>query len=174
MFISKNHYSLCEAYSKAKGGYVELFPKNYSWDIKRGNQYLASGNSTVTPINVKSKIVNGEVKQTVLSNQEIHTSTRYTSDKGFGNIIENKDVLLNSQNKLMAIYQRPNTYYPASQASLGKDLSKGPVWGNPAGYKTKYTGQTPIKTLNNDLNAGFKSQVNPIWSKLEEMFWHIS
>ena len=173
----KGDYGLADFYSKAKGDYVELLPRTHSWDIRKPVNGIeircATGNTTITPLNVKSKLINGKVKQTTLANQEIHTSTRHDSDNGYGTIYAYKDVLLDTTGKSMPIYQRPNTYVPAYNAGFGKDLSKKPVYACPDGL-TQYTGQTPIATLNKDLNAGFKTEVQPLWSKLQEMLWHLA
>ena len=134
---------------------------------------LATGNAKVTPINVKTKIVNGRIQNKVASNQEIHTSTLHESNNGFGTIREHKDLLIGADGKSYPIYQRPNCYIPAQNASFGKDLSQKPIYANSEGFKAQYTGQTPIATLNRDLGANFQSKVNPIWSKLEEMFWRL-
>ena len=177
---TKGEDALCDVYLKSKGDYVELFPRKHDWRINKSipgtdvSQRLATGVSTITPIRVESKLVNGKVKHKVLCNEEIHTSTKYQSENGFGTIYEYRDLLLSTQGKSMPIYKRPNMYVPANKADFAKDLSKNPIYGNPQGFKTRYTGQTPIAVLNNDLKAGFKSELNPIWSKLDEMFWKLA
>lgn len=178
---TKGNQALCDVYSKAKGGYVELFPRTHTWQIREsinGSQdamkQLATGGVKVTPINVKTKIVNGKVQNKVANTQEIHTSTVYESNKGFGTIRERQDLLIGADGKSYPIYQNPNHYIPARNASFGKDLSRKPIYGNSEGFKAQYTGQTPINILNKDLNAGFKAEVNPLWSKLDEMFWRLA
>ena len=176
----KGEQSLCDVYSKVKGDFVELFPRKYHWRIDKSipgtdvSQKISTGIATITPIDVKTKLVNGKVQRKVLNNQEIHTSTKYKSDNGFGTIFEKKDILLSPQGKTMPIYQRPNVYVAESNAGCGKDLSKKPIYfANSDGFKAQYTGQTPIGTLNKDLGANFKTDVKPLWSQLEEMFWKI-
>lgn len=166
-----------EIYNRAKGKWIELFPTKHSWNIKGtvngAEQSLANGRATITPINVAHKMDNGKVKVNVLSNQELHTSTKYTSDKGFGTIYEKKDILLGADGKSYPIYQNPNQYVPAQNAGIFKDLSKNPAWHTEHGL-TRFNAQTPIPTLNRDLNANFQTPLKPIWSKLEEMFWHLA
>ena len=60
---TKGNQALCDVYSKAKGEYIELFPRTHTWQIREsinGSQdamkQLATGGVKVTPINVKTKI----------------------------------------------------------------------------------------------------------------------
>lgn len=174
---TKGSQALCSV--PTKNGVIELFPRTHQYEIKEainGSQRtLAYGRANVEPISVNSNIVNGKVQKKVFNNQEIHTSTIYSSDNGFGRITVNNDLLLSPQGKAMPIYQRPNCYIPAQNAGFGKDLSRKPVFaGDGIRPSTQYTAQTPITTLNSDLGANFQPKVNPIWSRLEEMFWRLA
>lgn len=178
---SKGNQSYFQDFLSVNGRDIELFPNIHGWKIRQTlngqrdtMKTLATGSATVTPLKVERKMVNGKIRQKVLSNQEIHTCTRLESDKGFGTIYERKDILLDTQGKSHPIYQRANEYVPASNAGFGQDLSKGQIVYSPTtGYMTRYTGQTPVKTLNRDLGANFQSPLKPLWSRLEEMFWHL-
>ena len=112
-----------EIYNRAKGKWIELFPTKHSWNIKGtvngAEQSLANGRATITPINVAHKMDNGKVKVNVLSNQELHTSTKYTSDKGFGTIYEKKDILLGADGK--ALQPCPPKYFDKIYAELEPD-----------------------------------------------------
>lgn len=177
----KGKQAFCDVYSKAKRDYIELFPRHHSWKIQEYNPHLgatnqfATGHSTITPLRVKHNAVNGGVQSKVLSNEEIHTSTRYVSKQGYGTMYERKDVLLGADGKSYPIYQQPNTYVPAENAPFYKDLTKKPIYaGDGVRPTTQYTANTPIAVLNRDLGADFCSEVKPLWSKLDEMLWHLT
>lgn len=178
---TKGNQALCDVYSRTKGEYIELLPRTHTWQIRESinganaMQQLATGRAKVTPINVKTNIVNGKVQNKVASTQEIHTSTVNESNKGFGTIREHKDLLIGADGKSYPIYQTPNHYTPAKNSLPWQDLSKKPVYaGNGIRPTTQYTEQTPITTLNRDLGANFQPKVNPLWSRLDEMFWRLA
>lgn len=163
-----------------KDDLIDLYPTNHGWRI---GEYvgqsgcaktLMAGNSKISPINVRTNIVNGKVRNKVNNLEEIHNTTIYKSDKGFGTILKHDDVLLSPNGKSQPIYHNPDKYTPACGAQLGQDLSKKPIWYSATtGCATRYTEQTPINVLNRDLNANFQAEVKPLWSRLDEMLWRL-
>lgn len=175
--MSKMHNPLV-----VNGKDIELLPTIHSWSIKEpinGSdvmQRLASGRAEVTPL--RSKFVkgnNGKLQQRVFSNQEIHTSTKLESDKGFGTMYERKDIMIDTEGKARTWKPSANSYVPESNPGFGKDLTKKPIYYSATtGCKTQYTPETPVAVLNADLGANFKSPLKPLWSRAEEMFWRLT
>ena len=86
-----------------------------------------------------------------------------------------KEINLTTDGRYNATPSSPQEYFPASNPSFGKDLSKKPIYySSSTGYKTQYTGQTPVDILNRDLGANFHTPLKPLWSKIEEMLWHLT
>lgn len=153
-----------------KDDLIDLYPTNHEWRIgEYGGQsgcakMLMAGHSTTSPIGTKWEKVNGKIRQKVKNHEEIHNTTIYKSDKGFGTIFKHEDVSLTPEGRSLPTYHNPDKYIPDCGAQFGKDLSKKPIWGSATtGLKTQYTEQTPISVLNRDLGANFQSGVEPLW-----------
>ena len=179
---SKGEESYFRGALYANGRYVEPLPTMHSWKIKEtingqadAMQTLANGRARIIPWTAEYKKVNGELKPKVVSSQDIQTSTKLKSNKGFGTIYEHKEINLTTDRRYNATPSSSQEYFPESNPGIGKDLSKKPIYySSSTGYKTQYTGQTPVDTLNRDLGANFQTPLKPLWSKVEEMLWKLT
>ena len=137
-----------------------IHPTLDSYRIEHKNNLVASGQSKKTPI-----VDAARPDRCIGATEEVSAKRKFNSNNGYGSTFEEQTAYVDEYGRKVYDNITQRHYSAAENALPFRDLTRKPSYFAPDGTPCVYDTQTPISVLNRDLNAGFTSEIVPLWEK---------